>query len=79
MCQAVLYIKEMRPMNVVIIISLFLLSVSVKFLNSVRLWDFIEEREHRAVPQYEDEVNDLGELFMQLSGAGEESGTSASP
>ncbi|MCJ8744473.1 hypothetical protein PDJAM_G00119160 [Pangasius djambal] len=50
---------------------------NVRFLNSVRLWDFIEEREHRAVPQYEDDVSDLGELFMQLSGAGEESGTSA--
>ncbi|KAI5093453.1 putative E3 ubiquitin-protein ligase makorin-2, partial [Silurus meridionalis] len=51
---------------------------NVRFLNSVRLWDFIEEREHRGVPHFDDEVNDLGELFMQLSGAGEESGTSAS-
>ncbi|XP_062842360.1 E3 ubiquitin-protein ligase makorin-2 isoform X2 [Trichomycterus rosablanca] len=51
---------------------------NVRFLNSVRLWDFIEEREHRGVPQFEDEMNELGELFMQLSGAGEESGTSAS-
>ncbi|KAG9260357.1 E3 ubiquitin-protein ligase makorin-2 [Astyanax mexicanus] len=51
---------------------------NVRFLNSVRLWDFIEEREHRGVPQFEDEVNELGELFMQLSGAGDESGTSAS-
>lgn len=42
---------------------------NVRFQNSVRLWDFIEEREHRSVPQLEDEVNDLGELFMQLSGA----------
>lgn len=49
-----------------------------QFLNSVRLWDFIEEREHRGTPQYEDEVNELGELFMQLSGAGDQSGTSAS-
>lgn len=56
----------------------YLFGASVKVLNSVQLWDFIEEREHRAVPQYEDEVNDLGELFMQLSGAREESGTSAS-
>lgn len=45
---------------------------NVRFLNSVRLWDFIEEREHRAMPQYEDEVSELGELFMQLSGAEEE-------
>ncbi|CAM4733276.1 hypothetical protein PO909_020988 [Leuciscus waleckii] len=51
---------------------------NVRFLNSVRLWDFIEEREHRGLPQYEDEVNELGELFMQLSGAGDESGSSAS-
>ncbi|KAK2874570.1 hypothetical protein QQF64_003232 [Cirrhinus molitorella] len=51
---------------------------NVRFLNSVRLWDFIEEREHRGTPQYEDEVNELGELFMQLSGAGDQSGTSAS-
>ncbi|XP_036415229.1 probable E3 ubiquitin-protein ligase makorin-2 [Colossoma macropomum] len=51
---------------------------NVRFLNSVRLWDFIEEREHRGVPQYEDEVNELGELFMQLSAAGEDSGPSAS-
>lgn len=55
-----------------------LLSLSLQFLNSVRLWDFIEEREHRGLPQYEDEVNELGELFMQLSGAGDESGSSAS-
>uniref|UniRef100_A0AAY5F687 E3 ubiquitin-protein ligase makorin-2 n=1 Tax=Electrophorus electricus TaxID=8005 RepID=A0AAY5F687_ELEEL len=45
---------------------------NVRFLNSVRLWDFIEEREHRGVPHYDDEVNELGELFMQLSAAGEE-------
>ncbi|KAG5275050.1 hypothetical protein AALO_G00143010 [Alosa alosa] len=47
---------------------------NVRFLNSVRLWDFIEEREHRGASQYEDEVNELGDLFMQLSGAGSESG-----
>ncbi|XP_076865718.1 E3 ubiquitin-protein ligase makorin-2 isoform X2 [Brachyhypopomus gauderio] len=50
---------------------------NVRFLNSVRLWDFIEEREHRGVPHYDDEVSELGELFMQLSAAGEEAGTSA--
>ncbi|KAL4655859.1 putative E3 ubiquitin-protein ligase makorin-2 [Arapaima gigas] len=49
---------------------------NVRFLNSVRLWDFIEEREHRAVPHLEDEVSDLGDLFMQLSGAGEDGGPS---
>ncbi|XP_030632970.1 E3 ubiquitin-protein ligase makorin-2 [Chanos chanos] len=46
---------------------------SVRYLNSVRLWDFIEEREHRGVPHHDDEVSELGELFMQLSGAGDES------
>ncbi|XP_043932348.1 probable E3 ubiquitin-protein ligase makorin-2 [Protopterus annectens] len=48
---------------------------SVRFLNSVRLWDFIEEREHRSVPDNDDEVNELGELFMHLSGANEQSST----
>lgn len=49
-----------------------------QFLNSVRLWDFIEEREHRGTAQDEDEVTELGELFMQLSGAGDQSGSAAS-
>lgn len=43
-----------------------------QFLNSVRLWDFIEEREQRGGRQYDGEVSELGELFMQLSGAGHE-------
>lgn len=44
---------------------------NVRFLHSVRLWDFIEEREHRDVPQQvgDDEVAELGDLFMHLSGA----------
>ncbi|MBN3297747.1 MKRN2 ligase, partial [Amia calva] len=42
---------------------------NVRFLNSVRLWDFIEEREQRGGRPYEDQVSELGELFMQLSGA----------
>ncbi|XP_016112998.1 probable E3 ubiquitin-protein ligase makorin-2 [Sinocyclocheilus grahami] len=50
---------------------------NMRFLSSVRLWDFIEEREHRGTPADEDEVSELGELFMQLSGAGETSGSSA--
>uniref|UniRef100_A0A8C1L2L9 E3 ubiquitin-protein ligase makorin-2 n=1 Tax=Cyprinus carpio TaxID=7962 RepID=A0A8C1L2L9_CYPCA len=55
------------------------LSLSLsQFLNSVRLWDFIEEREHRGTAQDEDEVTELGELFMQLSGAGDQSGSAAS-
>ncbi|KAE8612894.1 hypothetical protein XENTR_v10013036 [Xenopus tropicalis] len=45
---------------------------TVRFLNSVRLWDFIEEREQRNLPDAEDEVAELGELFMHLSGVGEE-------
>ncbi|XP_069795940.1 E3 ubiquitin-protein ligase makorin-2 isoform X2 [Narcine bancroftii] len=44
---------------------------NVRFLHSVRLWDFIEEREHRDVPQHEDEVAELGDLFMHLSGTDE--------
>nr|B0F0H3.2 RecName: Full=E3 ubiquitin-protein ligase makorin-2; AltName: Full=RING-type E3 ubiquitin transferase makorin-2 [Xenopus laevis] len=43
---------------------------SVRFLNSLRLWDFIEDREQRGVPNAE--VGKLGELFMHLSGADEE-------
>uniref|UniRef100_A0AAY4DJP8 E3 ubiquitin-protein ligase makorin-2 n=2 Tax=Denticeps clupeoides TaxID=299321 RepID=A0AAY4DJP8_9TELE len=46
---------------------------NVRFLNSVRLWDFIEEREQRGAHHYDDEVSELGDLFMQLSGAGSES------
>ncbi|XP_006004471.1 E3 ubiquitin-protein ligase makorin-2 isoform X2 [Latimeria chalumnae] len=45
---------------------------TVRFLNSVRLWDFIEDREHRGVAHSEDDVTELGELFMQLSQADEE-------
>ncbi|XP_078139791.1 LOW QUALITY PROTEIN: E3 ubiquitin-protein ligase makorin-2 [Centroberyx gerrardi] len=44
---------------------------NVRFLNSVRLWDFIEEREQRSVPppaSHDDDVTELRELFMQMSG-----------
>ncbi|XP_078399559.1 E3 ubiquitin-protein ligase makorin-2 [Cetorhinus maximus] len=53
---------------------------NVRFLHSVRLWDFIEEREHRDVPQHtnEDEVAELGDLFMHLSGADERNASSES-
>ncbi|XP_028680499.2 E3 ubiquitin-protein ligase makorin-2-like isoform X1 [Erpetoichthys calabaricus] len=51
---------------------------SVRFLNSVRLWDFIEEREHRGLPQYDDQVEELGELFMELQGPADEDGVVAS-
>ncbi|XP_038628543.1 probable E3 ubiquitin-protein ligase makorin-2 isoform X2 [Tachyglossus aculeatus] len=42
----------------------------VRFFNSVRLWDFIEDRESRHLPQdQDDDVLELGDLFMHLSGA----------
>ncbi|XP_074692748.1 E3 ubiquitin-protein ligase makorin-2 isoform X2 [Strix aluco] len=49
---------------------------TVRFFNSVRLWDFIEDRESRTVTSTDDEVTELGELFMHLSGADEDSTTS---
>ncbi|XP_030061515.1 E3 ubiquitin-protein ligase makorin-2 [Microcaecilia unicolor] len=45
---------------------------TVRFFNSVRLWDFIEDRENRSTPSAEDEVAELGELFMHLSGVEQE-------
>ncbi|XP_054136951.1 E3 ubiquitin-protein ligase makorin-2 [Melozone crissalis] len=45
---------------------------TVRFFNSVRLWDFIEDRESRSAPGADAEVTELGELFMHLSGAEEE-------
>ncbi|NXF06137.1 MKRN2 ligase, partial [Smithornis capensis] len=45
---------------------------TVRFFNSVRLWDFIEDRESRSAPGADGEVTELGELFMHLSGAQEE-------
>ncbi|NXE95631.1 MKRN2 ligase, partial [Menura novaehollandiae] len=45
---------------------------TVRFFNSVRLWDFIEDRESRTAPSTDDEVTELGELFMHLSGAEED-------
>lgn len=42
---------------------------TVRFLNSVRLWDFIENRESQHAPTTEDvDVTELGDLFMHLSG-----------
>ncbi|KAM9408143.1 LOW QUALITY PROTEIN: E3 ubiquitin-protein ligase makorin-2 [Pholidichthys leucotaenia] len=44
---------------------------SVRFMNNVRLWDFIEEREQRSVPplpSLHDDITELRELFMQMSG-----------
>lgn len=43
--------------------------LSLQFLNSVRLWDFIENRESRHAPSTDDvDVTELGDLFMHLSG-----------
>uniref|UniRef100_A0A2K6UXL2 E3 ubiquitin-protein ligase makorin-2 n=1 Tax=Saimiri boliviensis boliviensis TaxID=39432 RepID=A0A2K6UXL2_SAIBB len=42
---------------------------TVRFFNSVRLWDFIETRESQHVPNNEDvDMTELGDLFMHLSG-----------
>ncbi|XP_069907193.1 E3 ubiquitin-protein ligase makorin-2 isoform X4 [Oryctolagus cuniculus] len=41
---------------------------TVRFFNSVRLWDFIENRESQHVPSADDDVTELGDLFMHLSG-----------
>uniref|UniRef100_A0A8C9F8P0 E3 ubiquitin-protein ligase makorin-2 n=1 Tax=Pavo cristatus TaxID=9049 RepID=A0A8C9F8P0_PAVCR len=49
---------------------------TVRFFNSVRLWDFIEDRESRTVTSTDDQVTELGDLFMHLSGAEEDSATS---
>ncbi|XP_071351422.1 E3 ubiquitin-protein ligase makorin-2 [Trachinotus anak] len=48
---------------------------NVRFMNSVRLWDFIEEREQRSVPplpSLDDDMAELRELFMQMSGPSHE-------
>lgn len=37
-------------------------------MNSVRLWDFIEEREQHSAPPLNDDITELRELFMQMSG-----------
>uniref|UniRef100_A0A8D3CXV0 E3 ubiquitin-protein ligase makorin-2 n=1 Tax=Scophthalmus maximus TaxID=52904 RepID=A0A8D3CXV0_SCOMX len=44
---------------------------NVRFMNNVRLWDFIEEREQRSappLPSLDDDITELRELFMQMSG-----------
>ncbi|KAM7006334.1 E3 ubiquitin-protein ligase makorin-2 isoform 2-T2 [Tautogolabrus adspersus] len=43
---------------------------NVRFMNSVRLWDFIEEREQRPTQSLDDDITELRELFMQMSGPG---------
>ncbi|KAM4720802.1 E3 ubiquitin-protein ligase makorin-2 [Rhinophrynus dorsalis] len=51
---------------------------TVRFLNSVRLWDFIENRENQSLPNPDQDVSDLGDLFMHLSGADQEPAAAAS-
>lgn len=44
---------------------------SPQFMNSVRLWDFIEEREQSSAPPlqaFADDITELRELFVQMSG-----------
>lgn len=44
-------------------------------MNNVRLWDFIQEREQRApppLPSMDDDITELRELFMQMSGPSNE-------
>ncbi|XP_038551344.1 probable E3 ubiquitin-protein ligase makorin-2 isoform X1 [Micropterus salmoides] len=45
---------------------------NVRFMNNVRLWDFIEERGQRSLPaslpSLDDDITELRELFMQMSG-----------
>ncbi|XP_072237489.1 E3 ubiquitin-protein ligase makorin-2 [Leuresthes tenuis] len=48
---------------------------NVRFMNSVRLWDFIQEREQRTIPPLpalDDDITELRELFMQMSGPSRE-------
>ncbi|KAM7421784.1 hypothetical protein PAMA_010032 [Pampus argenteus] len=46
---------------------------NVRFMNSVRLWDFIEDRDQRPappLPSLNDDITELRELFMQMSRPG---------
>ncbi|XP_047204578.1 E3 ubiquitin-protein ligase makorin-2 isoform X2 [Girardinichthys multiradiatus] len=56
---------------------------NVRFMNSVRLWDFIEEREQRSAPPLltlDDDITELRELFMQMSApSGEEAEAPPNP
>ena len=51
------------------IITRYVYWLFLQFFNSVRLWDFIENRESRNVPSSEDvDMTELGDLFKHLSG-----------
>lgn len=57
------------------LLTLFVFLCVPQFMNSVRLWDFIEEREQRSVPPLaalDDDMAELTELFMQMSGPNHE-------
>ncbi|KAM7401489.1 hypothetical protein PAMP_016798 [Pampus punctatissimus] len=46
---------------------------NVRFMNSVRLWDFIEDRDQRPappLPSLNNDITELRELFMQMSRPG---------
>lgn len=50
-------------------------------MNSVRLWDFIEEREQHSappLPSLADDITELRELFVQMSGPSPDEGESQS-
>lgn len=50
-------------------------------MNSVRLWDFIEEREQQSAPplqSFADDITELRELFVQMSGSSPDEGESPS-
>lgn len=48
---------------------------NVRFMNSVRLWDFIEEREQRTATPLDDDITELREVFMQMSGPSQDEST----
>ncbi|KAF3690380.1 putative E3 ubiquitin-protein ligase makorin-2 [Channa argus] len=55
---------------------------NVRFMNNVRLWDFIEEREQQSVPHLsplDDDISELRDLFMQMSGPSNEEPETLSP
>ncbi|XP_056885598.1 E3 ubiquitin-protein ligase makorin-2 [Takifugu flavidus] len=54
---------------------------NIRFMNSVRLWDFIEEREQHSAPPlqaFADDISELRELFVQMSGPSPDEGESQS-
>lgn len=61
--------KNKLAFMLLLIITRHICWLFLQFFNSVRLWDFIENRESRHVPNTEDvDMTELGDLFMHLSG-----------